>query len=152
MEFEQAVEIILKHEGGYSNDPLDPGMETNFGISKRAYPNEDIKNMTRDRAKEIYLMDYWHKCSLDKMPPQERLMFFDCAVNQGPARAKGMYHLAISLAKGAENVTGQFAKLRLDHYKHLPGWPRFGAGWATRLLNVTIAALTEGDKNGVESK
>lgn len=142
MEFEQAVEIVLKHEGGYSNDPLDKGKETNFGISKNAYPNEDIKNMTIERAKEIYLIDYWHKCSLDKMPPEDRLMFFDCAVNQGPARAKGLYHLAIGLSKGSENVTGQFAKLRLDHYRQLPGWPRFGGGWAKRLLSVTIDALT----------
>jgi lysozyme family protein len=58
-DFEQAVEFVLGHEGGYSNDPNDPGGETNFGISKRAYPNVDIKNLTRDGAKEIYLHDFW---------------------------------------------------------------------------------------------
>jgi len=43
MSFERAVTHVLLHEGGYSNDPNDPGGETQYGISKRAYPNEDIK-------------------------------------------------------------------------------------------------------------
>lgn len=57
--FEDAVNITLQHEGGYVADPADPGGETNFGISKREYPNEDIKNLTIDRAKELYREGYW---------------------------------------------------------------------------------------------
>ncbi|MBI5843910.1 MAG: hypothetical protein HZB23_04475 [Deltaproteobacteria bacterium] len=48
----------MAHEGGYVNDPADPGGETRFGISRRAYPNEDIKALTRERAAEIYYRDY----------------------------------------------------------------------------------------------
>jgi lysozyme family protein len=58
-DFDQAVEFVLGHEGGYSNDPNDPGGETNFGISKRSYPDVDIKNLTREGAKEIYRRDFW---------------------------------------------------------------------------------------------
>ncbi|KKK60142.1 hypothetical protein LCGC14_3027340, partial [marine sediment metagenome] len=48
--FEKAIPIVLKHEGGYVHDKLDPGGETNFGISKRAYPMVDIKNLTQEQA------------------------------------------------------------------------------------------------------
>ena len=53
MTFEEAVKSVLKHEGGYVNDPKDPGGETNFGISKRAFPDLDIKNLTEEDAIEI---------------------------------------------------------------------------------------------------
>ncbi len=59
--FEKAMTFIFKWEGGYVNDGNDPGGETNFGISKRAYPNLDIKNLTKDEAKQIYYRDYWEK-------------------------------------------------------------------------------------------
>ncbi len=45
---------VFPHEGGYTNDPRDPGGETNWGISKRAYPNLDIKNLAMEEAKRIY--------------------------------------------------------------------------------------------------
>ena len=51
MSFEQAVAMVFKHEGGYVNDPKDPGGETRWGISKRAYPDVDILRLTEDEAK-----------------------------------------------------------------------------------------------------
>jgi len=52
--FEEIIEFTLKYEGGYVNDPDDPRGETNFGISKRTYPNVDIKNLAREEVMEIY--------------------------------------------------------------------------------------------------
>ena len=52
-QFDDIIEIVLHHEGGYVNDPKDPGGETNFGIAKRSHPDVDIKNLTIDGAKEI---------------------------------------------------------------------------------------------------
>jgi hypothetical protein len=51
--FDEAVKMVLKHEGGYVNHPSDPGGETNFGISKRAYPEVDIANLTEEEAAEF---------------------------------------------------------------------------------------------------
>lgn len=59
MEFEDAIEYVLKWEGGYSNNLSDPGGETNFGICKRDHPSIDIKNLTREQAIEIYRKEYW---------------------------------------------------------------------------------------------
>ena len=54
VEFDEIIEVVLHHEGGYVNDPDDPGGETNFGIAKRSHPDVDIANLTKDGAKEIY--------------------------------------------------------------------------------------------------
>jgi lysozyme family protein len=57
--FINAVEKTLKNEGGYVNDPIDPGGETNYGISKRYWPAVDIKNLTREKAIDFYYTDFW---------------------------------------------------------------------------------------------
>jgi len=50
--FDEIIEVVLEHEGGYVNDPDDPGGETNFGIAKRSHPDVDIKNLTKEGAKK----------------------------------------------------------------------------------------------------
>ena len=55
MQFDEAVEVIIRLEGGYVNDIFDVGGETKFGISKRSYPNLDIPSITEDDAKRIYI-------------------------------------------------------------------------------------------------
>ena len=64
-EFKDGVIQVLNHEGGYVDDPDDNGGETNFGISKRAYPRVDIKNLTRKQAIKIYYQDYWIKTGVE---------------------------------------------------------------------------------------
>ena len=65
--FDSAIDNVLHYEGGYVNDPLDPGGETKFGISKRSYPNLDIKNLSRNKAIEIYYKDYWLQNRLNEL-------------------------------------------------------------------------------------
>ena len=59
--FPQIFEYLINIERGYSNDPDDPGKETKYGISSRSFPNEDIKNLTKYRAMELYRVHYWEK-------------------------------------------------------------------------------------------
>lgn len=83
--FEYAFAHTLGFEGGYVFDPLDAGGETKYGISKRQYPDEDIKNLTKERAKEIYWNDYWKKLQLERLNSVALQMeMFDNAVNIGP--------------------------------------------------------------------
>ena len=55
--FDEIIKHVLEHEGGYVNDPKDLGGETKYGITKRFYPDIDIKNLTIEEAKEIYKKD-----------------------------------------------------------------------------------------------
>ena len=81
--FTKIIDVVLKHEGGYVNDPDDPGGETNFGISKKAYPDLDIANLNEFQAKEIYYNDYWKRNKLDIVPEKLQKIFFDMCVNFG---------------------------------------------------------------------
>ncbi|NPV80787.1 MAG: hypothetical protein HPY52_11005 [Firmicutes bacterium] len=65
--FARIIKTVLRHEGGYVNDPKDPGGETKYGISKRSYPNLDIGNLTQEEAIEIYRRDWWERLRLDEI-------------------------------------------------------------------------------------
>ena len=77
MKFGDAIKVILKHEGGYVNDSDDPGGETNMGISKRAYPEIDIKRLTEAEATAIYYDDYWRPARVEDVPENLRLIYFE---------------------------------------------------------------------------
>ena len=68
MSFAKSLNFVLKWEGEYSNDPSDPGGETKYGISKRAYPELDIKSLTKEDAARIYYRDYWQPLDCDSRP------------------------------------------------------------------------------------
>ena len=103
--FESAFERTLSQEGGYVSDPNDPGGETKWGISARSYPGEDIKNLSVERAKEIYYRDYWTRLSLDLLRGDVATEIFDTAVNMGPGTA-------VEIAQEAANYLG--ATLKVD--------------------------------------
>jgi len=94
--FERAVDLVLKHEGGYVYDPDDPGGETKFGISKRSYPDEDIKELTVERAKEIYWKDFWVPNRYEEIEYEPlAVKVFDVAVNLGSRRANMLLQEAL---------------------------------------------------------
>lgn len=90
--WQKAFEFTIGHEGGYVNNLSDPGGETNYGICKRDYPNEDIKNITIDRAKEIYYKNYWLPSNCAQLVimdfPLTAMVLFDSAINCGSKTAK----------------------------------------------------------------
>ena len=86
-DFDEIIDIVLEHEGGYVNDPDDPGGETKYGISKRAYPDEDIKGLTKERAIKIYFEDYWVRFKVDSLPDRLKHIYFDMCINMGAGRA-----------------------------------------------------------------
>jgi lysozyme family protein len=94
-DFNIAIVPLLENEGGYVNDPADPGGETNFGISKRSYPEVDIKNLTADQAKEIYLRDFWRYDGITDQELANKLL--DIGVNQGTIIAVEMLQKVIGV-------------------------------------------------------
>ena len=156
--FDDIIEVVLHHEGGYVNDPKDPGGETNFGIAKRSHPDVDIKNLTKDGAKEIYKEVYWDKNKVESLSEDLRHIYFDMCVNQGRGTAVKILQRACN-AKGADlAVDGGFGPgtkgaietykpslervrcYRLKHYYDLvnkkPEQERFLFGWFKRGLSV----------------
>jgi lysozyme family protein len=103
-QFEKAIGSVIANEGGYVNDPADAGGETNFGISKRAYPKLAIKELTQAEAERLYRKDYWSRYpSLEKIENQEvATKTLDLMVNVGPARAVRI--LQQSINEVADNV------------------------------------------------
>ena len=98
IDFKTAVEKTLIFEGGYVDDPDDAGGETNFGISKRSYPDLDIKNLTVGQAKEIYYRDYWQPVRAESLRHQRLAeSVFDFGVNSGKRRASKYLQFAINL-------------------------------------------------------
>ena len=148
MNFDKAFEIIIGHEGGYVNDHRDPGGETKYGISKRAYPALDIYNLTLNQAKDIYKRDYWDAVEAESIPGAARLMVFDCAVNTGVTMAKKLLQRAVgtkddgiigpktrAAISNTPDLAMKFAGFWLQYYTDLPGWPTYGKGWTRRVAN-----------------
>lgn len=156
--FNKAVNVILMHEGGYVNDPKDPGGETKYGISKRAYPNEDIKFLTKERAKEIYYRDYWQKIRGDKLPYGSALILFDMAVNMGVKQtvliAQGVSKsskdgifgdktLASILDMGMAAFVEKMTYERVMFYANLANFKIYGKGWVKRSIETMSSAIYE---------
>lgn len=98
--FNNSIPVILMHEGGLTSDT---GGLTKFGISQKAYPKLDIKNLTVEDAKKIYLQDYWSPLKLDNFTDQHlATAVLDTAVNMGQKVAVKM--LQIALLKAGENL------------------------------------------------
>lgn len=146
--FEVMFERLIVHEKGYVCNPKDPGGETNWGISKRSYPHVNIKTLTREGAKAIYLRDFWNVIQADKLHDGVAFQLFDFAVNSGIVTAIRYYQRALGVAddghfgpislKASQQMseTDQIMRLnalRLDFMTRLSNWDDAGAGWARRI-------------------
>lgn len=107
--FEECVEQVIEEEGGYVNRPTDPGGETKYGISKRRFPREDIKNLTVGRAKNLYEIHYWKRYQVEKRVLRYlRYTYFDMLINHGPGNAVRILQRACILSGSKIKVDGGF--------------------------------------------
>ncbi len=164
--FAQAVAFVLgpRIEGGYVNDPRDPGGETKFGISKRSYPKVNIKSLTRDDAIAIYKRDFWDATGCNDLPPKVAVVMFDTAINQGPAIAARLLQNALGNSVATDGIIGpktigaankaheagneddlviQFIGWRLRRYAFTANASNYMRGWANRVLELQHFLLTE---------
>ena len=154
--FEAAVEATLAHEGGYVNDPLDPGGETKFGISRRAYPHIHVSTLTREQAIALYKRDYWTGPGFNRIDnPAIAAKVFDLGVNMGAGRAVKLLQQAVNRFGESLTVDGQLGhvtatavndfphpqallmaiKIEAGNHYFAIGKPRFLAGWLNRLAS-----------------
>jgi len=161
--FDACMPFIFKAEGGYSDNPADPGGPTNYGITLatlRAYegdPNltaDAVKKLSPEKAKEIYRTAYWNRMQCGELPPGLDLEVFDFGVNSGPAESvKTLQRIVgvtqdgsigpITLAPvgqfNVDDLISRFAQARLAFYQSL-NMPEFEQGWATRVAQIQTAA------------
>ena len=160
MNFDQAFERLIAHEGGYVNHPQDPGGETHWGITLRTarangYTGR-MRDMTRAQAKAIYRDAYWRRARADEYDPAIGFQLFDAAVNHGMGNATRFLQRAVGVADdgvigpmtvaavrrmSVTDVLARFNAERLEFYTRLTTWPTFGRGWARRVAeNLRHAA------------
>lgn len=107
-DFDEAIRTTLAHEGGgrHTNDPHDRGGETKYGISRRAYPNLDIANLSEQQARDIYRRDYWERVGGDRIHSQAvASLLLDAAVNMGVRTASRLAQVALAVTP-ADGIIG----------------------------------------------
>ena len=116
-DFKEIIKKVLEHEGGYVNDPKDLGGETEYGITKRFYPDIDIKNLTIEQATDIYKSDYWDKNKVESLPQNLWHIYFDMCVNMGKRTAvKVLQRAAVNKGKDIE-VDGGLGPMTIEALK-----------------------------------
>ena len=155
MNFDQAFDILLKHEGGFSDHPADPGGKTRFGITE-AVAREvgyrgDMRELPMDLAKRIYKSRYWDAVRANELPEAVRYAVFDAAVNSGPRQAIRWLQRAVGVKDDGiigpktlaavreadpERLLRRFLSQRLRFMTNLPNWGSFSRGWARRVADL----------------
>ena len=164
MSFQACLTVILQNEGGFVDNPQDPGKATNLGVTigtlsswlGRPAMIDDVQALTPQTVAPIYEKWYWAPAGCAGCPAGVDMMVFDCAVNQGPGTAAKLLQCALGVpADGmvgpnteaaaascdAPTVIERLYDERLAAYRELPTWPTFGAGWTNRLNHTRAAAL-----------
>lgn len=169
--FNQAFERVIGSEGCFTDDPKDRGnwtvgivgkgelKGTKYGISAMSYPHEDIRNLTLDRAKELYYRDYWQKLNLDEFIPELSYQIFDAAVQHGNATAAKFLQQVVgtipdgilgkSTVSKAKSMNQRklvffYIANRLRFYTKIGTFSVYGKGWVNRMaVNISYAAEME---------
>ncbi len=167
--FLRSLHFSLRWEGGYSDDPFDPGGATMYGVTintltrwwrylkrDRTPTPMDVKKLTPDEAHRIYHEWYWRPCKCEDMPSGVALVVFDSAINQGTGRARKLLQKALRVK--ADGIIGKktmaaikstdqkillrdFCARRAVHYSSLGNVVRYGYGWFRRLFAAQQEAL-----------
>ncbi|WP_273792501.1 glycoside hydrolase family 108 protein [Brucella anthropi] len=170
--FQKLMPYIFSEEGGYVDNPADPGGATNMGVTiatlsawegHRASP-EDIKEMTQATATEIYQAQFWNKIDGDNLPSGLDYAVFDFSVNSGPARAARMLQSVLGLPEdgiiGAQTVAATKTRpldevinalcdARTSWLRGLSTASTFGRGWLARVERVRSRSLALAAKSPV---
>ena len=163
--FADCLAELLRQEGGYVDNPADPGGATNLGITLatlsdwrgRPVTKQEVRDLTKSEAGAIYRARYWNVVRADSLPPGLDLAVFDFAVNSGPARAVKTLQAvvgaaqdgavgpitlaAIARASGTVKIITELSDARMRYLRSLPTWESFGRGWTRRVEEVKAAAV-----------
>jgi len=162
--FDKAFSVVVGEEGGWVNNPDDPGGETNWGVTWPTLRDAitrgivaattTIKSLTKDQSKIIYQALYWNPVKGDQLQWPLCVFVFDAAINQGVQTAIKMLQRALDQAQdgvfgtatlnAAEHATewhcARFMAFRAMRYQSTKNADKFGVGWLTRTYSVAFKA------------
>lgn len=152
--FRRCLEFVLQEEGGWADNPRDPGGKTMRGITLRTFQAffhggtaEQLRAITEDQAGTIYRRNYWAMIGCDNLPSGIDLMVFDFGVNAGPSRSIGYLQVIAGVTRDgidgaiteaavaklpATLIITKLAGMQRAHYRALPTYDEFGDGWEAR--------------------
>lgn len=162
--FEKVLLQVLRHEGGWSDHPRDPGGATMKGVTLAVYrrfygeerTKDDLRSISEQELEAIYRMDYWDKCWCDELPEGIDLALFDTAVNSGPSRAIRFIQQAVEtdvdgaigpntltsiLSAESVDLVNKLLDARLTFLQSLGTWDVFGKGWTRRVEDLRHSCL-----------
>jgi len=162
--FAKAMPHVFTEEGGYVDNPKDPGGATNLGITistlsaweGRKVSKAEVKALTKDKATSIYKENYWDAIKGDDLPSGVDYAVFDFAINSGPARAVKFLQRVVGVADdgvvgaktlaavhkvSADRIINTLSDARLAWLKTLGTFKNFGKGWSARVSRVRNRAL-----------
>ena len=161
--FQKSLALMLKSEGGFSNDPHDPGGMTNLGVTRCAWEayvqrqvdEAEMRGLTPEIVAPFYKARYWDACKCDQLPLGIDYSVFDFTVNAGVSRASKTMQMALGTA--ADGIVGpatlgvannadpdefleKFSAAKEQFYRNLPTFEHFGKGWLRRVSEVKQTA------------
>jgi len=165
--FDRCLALLLKHEGGFSNHPSDPGGMTNLGVTARVWEEwvghpvdeKQMKTLTPELVAPLYRKKYWNACRADELISGVDYAVFDFAVNSGVGRATKNLQTCVGLlpdgglgpvtvatvnlykADKLKTLVEEYCNSRLQFLKSLKTFPIFGAGWEKRVKEVQEVSL-----------
>ena len=163
--FIRAYDAVRVHEGGYANNPDDPGGETNRGVTQRVYnsyrkrmglPAQTVKLITESEARNIYRNGYWDQIRADHLPDGVAYCVFDASINSGAGQAAkwlqrcvgadvdgivGDETISMAMDRDAVDLINQYCDMRLAFMRSLSHWPAFKKTWTSRVGEVRSQAI-----------
>ena len=164
--FDTCLSHVLSSEGGFVNNPNDPGGMTNLGCTKATWEEfvghpvseADMRNLTPADVKPLYKRKYWDRVSGDFLPAGLDYAVFDAAINSGPGRAAKWLQEVVGVtadgsigpatlkaieAFNALELIAHYNDKRLQFLEALPTFATFGKGWSNRVSSVQSIASSQ---------
>ena len=162
--FSPSLAHVLQSEGGFVNDPQDPGGATDEGVTQHQYdiwriahgqPIRSVRFIDPNEVEAFYRAWYWNAVKGDVLPSGVDYCVFDCAVNSGPHRAAEWLQTAVGASPDGQignlalaavqthdpaHVIEMICNERLVFLEQEPDWPHFGHGWTNRVNQVEATA------------
>jgi lysozyme family protein len=162
--FKECLDLVLKSEGGYVNNPADPGGMTNLGVTKRVWEEftgheadeKEMRSLTPEKVAPLYEQRFWRPCYGEVLPRGLDFVVFSMGVNAGPGRAIKLLQSSIGCVpdgvigpktrglicdSNTATLIAKFSETRREYYRSLKTFPIFGKGWLARVDKEELEAL-----------